>query len=84
MINNPPPFKGLNIRLPTRIPIRGRGFINQGSTLQYSVGQKGSCPNHGFWLWGGMRSFILTFHELGMKEFQRTLKLLSWAVKGVL
>ena len=35
MINKPPPFKGLNIRIPTIIPIKGRGFINQGSGLGY-------------------------------------------------
>ena len=33
MINKPPPFKGLNIRIPSIIPIKGRGFINQGSAL---------------------------------------------------
>ena len=34
MINNPPPFKGLNdIRIPIITQIKGRGFINQGSTL---------------------------------------------------
>ena len=33
MINKPPPFKGLNIRIPIIIPIKGRGFINQGSGL---------------------------------------------------
>ena len=33
MINKPPAFKGLNIRIPIIIPIKGRGFINQGSTL---------------------------------------------------
>ena len=33
MINKPPPFKGLNIRIPIIIPIGGRGFINQGSWL---------------------------------------------------
>ena len=33
MINKPPPFKGLHIRIPTIIPIKGRGFINQGSGL---------------------------------------------------
>ena len=33
MINEPPPFKGPNIRFPIIIPIKGRGFINQGSTL---------------------------------------------------
>ena len=31
MINKPPPFKGLPIRIPIIIPIKGRGFINQGS-----------------------------------------------------
>ena len=33
MINKPPPFKGLIIRIPIIIPIKGRGVINQGSTL---------------------------------------------------
>ena len=31
MINKPSPFKGLNIKIPIIIPIKGRGFINQGS-----------------------------------------------------
>ena len=35
MINKPSPFKGLNIRIPIIIPIKGRRFINQGSTLPY-------------------------------------------------
>ena len=38
MINKPPPFKGLNIRIPIIITIKGRGFINPGSTL---------CPYQG-------------------------------------
>ena len=29
-------FKGLKIRIPFTIPIKGRGFINQGSTLGVS------------------------------------------------
>ena len=33
MMKNEPPFKGLNTRIPMIIPIKGRGFINQGSTL---------------------------------------------------
>ena len=33
MINKPPPFKDLNIRIPIIIPTNGRGFINQGSGL---------------------------------------------------
>ena len=28
---DPPPFKGLNIKIPTLIPIKGRGFISHGS-----------------------------------------------------
>ena len=32
MINKPPPFKGRD-RIPGIIPIKGRGLINQGSTL---------------------------------------------------
>ena len=33
MINKPPPFKGLNIRILMIILAKGRGFINQGSAL---------------------------------------------------
>ena len=33
MINEPLPFKGLNIRIPIIILIKGRGFVNQGSGL---------------------------------------------------
>ena len=32
-----PPFKGLNIRLPILVPIKGRVFINQGSGLLWIV-----------------------------------------------
>ena len=34
MINKPSPFKGLNIRIPSIIPVKGRGGINQGSGLR--------------------------------------------------
>ena len=37
MTNKPPLFKGLNIRIPIIIPMKGRGFINQRS---------GSCANY--------------------------------------
>ena len=30
MIDKPPPFEGLNISIPIMIPIKGRGFVNQG------------------------------------------------------
>ena len=30
MINRPPPFNGLNIRIPTIIPIKGRGLLIRG------------------------------------------------------
>ena len=33
MINKPPPIKDLSIRIPIIIPIKGRGFINQGLGL---------------------------------------------------
>ena len=33
MINKPPACKGLDIRISIIAPIKGRGFINQGSTL---------------------------------------------------
>ena len=31
MNHKDPPFKGLDIRIPIIIPIKGRGFTNQGS-----------------------------------------------------
>ena len=34
MINRPPPFKGLNIRIPITIPIKGTGAIDQGFGLR--------------------------------------------------
>ena len=34
MINNPPPFKSLNSRIPLITPFEGRGFIDQGSELR--------------------------------------------------
>ena len=37
MINKPLPLKGLNIRIPIIIPVKGRGFINQGSGLPYQA-----------------------------------------------
>ena len=37
MINEPPPFKGLNVRIPATIPIQGRGLINQGSGLPENI-----------------------------------------------
>ena len=37
MINKPPPFKGLNIRICIIVPIKGRGFVNQGSGLTRSI-----------------------------------------------
>ena len=33
MIKQKTPFEGFNIRIPMIIPIKGRGFITQGSTL---------------------------------------------------
>ena len=33
MINSFPPFKGPILRIPIMIPTKGRGFINQRSTL---------------------------------------------------
>ena len=33
MIHKPPPFKGLNTRIPSMIPTKGRGFVNHGSGL---------------------------------------------------
>ena len=33
MIYNSPSFRGLNSKILIRIPMQGRGFINEGSTL---------------------------------------------------
>ena len=38
MLNQPPPFKGPNNRIPIIIPIQGRGFINHGSGLALGLG----------------------------------------------
>ena len=44
MINKPPPFKGLNIGIHMKIPIKGRGFANQESGLYW-------CLNGAPFLW---------------------------------
>ena len=41
MINKPLPFTGLNIGIPIITPIKGKGFMNQGSTLDYKACQSG-------------------------------------------
>ena len=38
MINRPPGFKGVNMRIPIIIPIKGRGSINQGSGFGFRFG----------------------------------------------
>ena len=56
MINEPPPFKGLIIRILIIIPIKGKGFINQGSgLLRLATGEPPSpqIPEVlGFRVWG--------------------------------
>ena len=42
MIHKPPPFKGLNIRIPSITPIKRTGFINQVSTLRCIWGMTGT------------------------------------------
>ena len=37
MTSKAPPFKGLNTRIPIIIPFTGRGFMNQGSGLQFCI-----------------------------------------------
>ena len=63
MMNNPP-LKGLNIRIPVTIPIKGRGFINQGSGLSrtyryygldYYMGDHGSTRGL---LWDSCRNIL--------------------------
>ena len=51
MINEPPPFKGLNIRIPIITPVNGRRFINQGSGLGCKVEGLG-LRDLGFRVWG--------------------------------
>ena len=34
-IIKPPPFKGLNVRIPVIVPIKEGWFINRGSTLKH-------------------------------------------------
>ena len=47
MINNPPPFKCVNIRIPIIIPIKGRGFMNQGSGLPLESSLSLRAPSSG-------------------------------------
>ena len=44
-MNKPPPFKGLNIRIPTTIPTKGREFINRGSGLHSSRALRNSLQD---------------------------------------
>ena len=50
MINKPPAFKGLNIRIPVITPTKWRRCINQGSTATLlgsgALGCKPSSRNH--------------------------------------
>ena len=46
MINKPPPFKGLDIRIPIIIPIKGREFINEGSALVLRAVSSTSALRH--------------------------------------
>ena len=52
MINKPPPFKGLSIRIPIIIPIKGWGCINYGSTLDVFL-------EHVWDFIGGFRAIIM-------------------------
>ena len=52
MINKPPPFKGLHVRIPIIIPNKGRGLKNHGSGL----------PGMGLSLLG------LGFRDLGCRD----------------
>ena len=46
MINKPPPFTGLKIRIPIIIPIKGRGFINHGFRLMAGLLILGVCASN--------------------------------------
>ena len=56
--HEPPPFNCLNIRIPTILPFKGRGFINNhSSTFQFRVlGCKPKpYPKAPGAIWGGLR-----------------------------
>ena len=59
MIKNPPPLKGLDIRIPITIPIKGRGFINHGSGLGCHASALG------FWVWGAGYIIIVVKYPYG-------------------
>ena len=44
MINRPPPFMGLTIRIPIIILIKGRGLINQESGIGHKTGSEQAYP----------------------------------------
>ena len=66
MINEPPPFKGLNIRIPIMIPIKGRRFINQRSGL--------ACKLRVFRVWVNwgwdLESYSRGFPGLGLQALE--------------
>ena len=73
MINQPLPFKGLISRIPTIIPIKGRGFINHGSTL---VTRYPSSILSFPFVFGGLL-IKAEFHQKGYPEYLGEAKLCS-------
>ena len=59
MIDKHPPSQGLNIRIPIISPIKGRGFINHGSTLGHlgtaSESRDADLRSFYFWILGTAR-----------------------------
>ena len=47
LINNPPPFKGLNIRIPMIIPSKGMGFTNVRGLHYASCFEAQACRSPG-------------------------------------
>ena len=58
MINKPPPFKDLKVRIPIATPVKGSGFVNHGSGL-------------GFGLYGlGLMFTVWALGLMGFRVFQ--------------
>ena len=49
MINNPLPCKGLNLRIPFKFHIKGRGRVTKGSTLPWLSKKYSTLGRSGHW-----------------------------------
>ena len=76
MINKLSPFKGLNIKIPIIIPIKGRGFINQGSGLPPEIMLSSNLG----WPLGYLNIFPYRFHKDPKGQPSNEGKFILWGI----